>query len=330
MFRQDTHPTGREPVRSRWLGRNRLIAIGAAAAVAGAGVAAIVVNVVSPVTNCAAAPSKCGFPDGTNSGVPAGMTLRAVPGQVSSGPGWSSSASGSVVVTGNGAVLSGLYIPGLVQVKANNVTIKDVKIVASGQSGFGISLRTTSNTTIEDSSISGKDATTGRLAAGIKDIYSDSSGTSIVGNNIWYTTTGVQIDEGLIQDNYIHDTGYLAGDHLNGITSNGGTKSMTIQGNTIFTDRSQTDAISLFQDFGTQANRVITNNLLAGGGYCIYGGNRNGSPPATGIQITNNRFSTIYYPKCGYYGPVAYFTLGGGNTWAGNVWDDTGQTVPAP
>ena len=40
--------------------------------------------------NCSNAPHLCGFPDATNSGVPAKMQkkLLSVPGQVSSGPGW--------------------------------------------------------------------------------------------------------------------------------------------------------------------------------------------------------------------------------------------------
>ena len=52
------------------------------------------------VTNCAPDPSACGFPDRTNTGVPAGTTLKTVgtgPGQVSSGTGWkfSTRAAGS-------------------------------------------------------------------------------------------------------------------------------------------------------------------------------------------------------------------------------------------
>ena len=37
--------------------------------------------------NCIPVPHACGFPDGTNTGVPSGTALRSVPGQVSSGPG---------------------------------------------------------------------------------------------------------------------------------------------------------------------------------------------------------------------------------------------------
>ena len=73
--------------------------------------------------NCAAAPSKCGYPDATNSGVPAGTALKAVPGQVSSGPGWHYDSRGWVEVTGNGANLTGLSIPYNVDVTASNVTL---------------------------------------------------------------------------------------------------------------------------------------------------------------------------------------------------------------
>ena len=56
-----------------------------------------------------------------------------------------------------------------------------------------------------------------------------------------------------------------------------------------------------------------------------------GSYGATsGIVITNNTISTMYYPQGGYYGPVAAFDSSGtGNTWSGNTYS-TGQTIPEP
>ena len=132
------------------------------------------------------------------------------------------------------------------------------------------------------------------------------------------------MESGLIQDNYIHDMGYKSGDHLNGITSNGSTALLTIRHNTVLNSFDQTDAISLFEDFGVQANRTIDNNLVAGGGYTIYGGANPGGAATSNIHITNNRFSRLYYPNGGSYGPVtAYAPSGAGNTWTGNIWDDT-------
>ncbi len=175
-------------------------------------------------------------------------------------------------------------------------------------------------------------AGSGRLLVGIKDIYADSTGLSVLNNNISMTSTGVQLESGLVQGNYIHNMGYISGDHINGITSNGGGTAglLSIQHNTVFNNLTQTDAVSLFQDFGVQTNRVVNNNLLAGGSYADLR-RRRVQGASSNITITNNRFSNLYYPQSGQFGPVGYFTSSGqGNTWSGNVWDSTGQTIPSP
>jgi hypothetical protein len=283
-----------------------------------------------PVPGSASAPAPggcgdgrhpCGFPDAATTGVPAGVVLRSVPGQISSGPGWHFDPRGWVQVDGNGAVLSGLYIPYSVSVAASHVTIKDARIVVSGQRA-GVGLQHAHDVTIKDSDIHSPEAGAARLMVGVKDIYGDSTGTRVLRDNIWHTATGVQMEAGLIEDSYIHDPGFRQGDHVNGVTSNGGkTALLTVRHNTILIDRRQTDAIGLFEDFGVQANRVIEDNLLAGGGYTIYGGQNPGGPAAHNIVITGNRFIRIYYPHGGYYGHIVRFDpRGNGNVWYGNAW----------
>ncbi len=278
-------------------------------------------------------PSKCGFPDATNAGVPAGMALRTVgtgPGQVSSGHGWRFDPPGWVEVNGSGATVSGLYIPGNLDITASNVTIKDDRVVASGASSFGISIRHTSGVTVEDCTISGRNGGSGRLLAGLKDMYNDSIRLRVLDNNIYDVSAGVQIESGLIQGNYIHEMGYVSGDHLDGTNSDGGvTGLLTIRHNTIFDQRNQTTAVGLFEDFGVQSNRVVTDNLLAGGSYTIYAGQNHGGLTTSKIIITNNRISNLYFPQGGEYGPVADFNSAT-TTWTGNVWDATGTTIPAP
>ena len=256
--------------------------------------------------------------------------MRNVPGDVKSGPGWSY-ANGYIAITGDGAVLEGITTTADVSVEADNVTIRNTRIVTGGE-GFGIALRHAANTTIENSEISGRaESGSGRLMVGIKDIYADSPGTRVIKNEIYYTSTGVQIEQGLIEGNYIHSLGKTGDDHVNGTTSNGGSKQLTIRGNTILNKYDQTDAISLFQDFGSQSNRLIENNLLAGGGYTIYAGANPGKESsATNIVIRNNRFSRIYFPNSGYWGPATAFRSGGGNSWTGNTWDDSGATISTP
>ena len=50
------------------------------------------------------------------------------------------------------------------------------------------------------------------------------------------------------------------------------------------------------------ANKTVSDNLLAGGAYTIYGGAASGSP-TTNIVIQDNRFGQNYYAKSGLYGP---------------------------
>src|SRR5580704_5794987 len=244
-----------------------------------------------------------GCPGATNTGVPAGTTLKSVPSQVSSGPGWSYSATdNNVTVTGNGTVLSGLSIPCTLVIDASNVTVNDVQVTTSG--AFGITLTHTKGVTIENSVISGTNATTGRVDSAIDDVYGDSTGMVIKDNNISLFRTAMQISAGLVQGNYIHNPGYIAGDHTNGIVTNGGTESMTINDNTILNSLGQTDAISLDAAAAgtTVANKTIENNFLAGGGYSIYGGDGPSTNPTSKIVITGNRFGQNYFAKGGQFG----------------------------
>ena len=321
--------TGRRAKASKST-RNRVIlgaaGVLAAGAVFGVGLGA---GVASAGTSSGAAASES-FPNASNTGLPAGTTLKTVPGQVSKGTGWHFDSRGWVQVDGKGAVLSGLYIPYNLNVAASNVTVKNVQVVTSGQSSFGISVRHTSGVTIENSTISGVNAGAGRVMVGIKDIYNDSTGLAVLNNDISAASTGVQMESGLIQGNYIHNMGSIGGDHLDGIHSTGGvTGQLTIVHNTIFNNFGQTGAVVLTEDFGVQANRLIDDNLLAGGGYTIYAGQNSGGPATSNIKVTNNRISTTYFPKGGQYGPLASFnktTM----VWSGNVWDSSGQAIPAP
>jgi len=271
-----------------------------------------------------AQPSKCGYPDATNTGVSASSSLKRVPEDVKSGPGWTWDSRGWLNA-GDGAVVENLIINAPIDVVGKNVVVRNNKITVSGES-WGVALRHATNATIQNNEIGVLGVP--RLLVGVKDIYGDARGTRVIANEIVNTSTGVQIYEGLIEGNYIHDMGFKSGDHTNGTTSNGGTAQLTIRGNTVFNQLTQTDAISLFQDFGVEANRVITGNLVAGGGYSIYGGGDNDFGKTYNIKITNNRFSNIYFPKGGYYGPyTAFDPTGSGNEFSGNIWDHNGQPV---
>ena len=45
------------------------------------------------------------------------------------------------------------------------------------------------------------------------------------------------------------------------------------------------------------------------------------------VRVEDNHFGRKYYPNCGLFGPVAQVQSGNGNTFTGNVWDDTGRPI---
>jgi hypothetical protein len=295
-------------------------------------------------TNCAPNPHLCGFPDSTNTGVPRGMVLTAVPGQATSGPGWvwDSRFGGSLNITTDGTTISGLDVSGTINVHANNVTIKNTRVTNSGNVN-DISIYSVSNTTVEDSTITGTTNTgLNRTEVGIKDVNGGAAqGHTILRNDISDCGSCIQSSNGTVKDNYIHNMGdnYPSTDcssepeplcdHLNGLSVGGGDAApLLIQHNTIFNQYHQTDAVALFQDYGTESYKTIDNNLLAGGAYTIYGGG--GSYGISDhIVITNNHFSRIFFPNSGRVGyKTAFDTSGVGNAWSGNIWDDTGASAP--
>ena len=81
-------------------------------------------------------------------------------------------------------------------IDASDVTVENVQVVTGGN--WGISLTHTTGVTIEDSTISGQNSTTGRVGSAIDDTYGGSTGIVIKNNNISEFKTAVQVSTGLI------------------------------------------------------------------------------------------------------------------------------------
>lgn len=262
-----------------------------------------------------------GFPDATNTGVPAGTDLTN---------------SGPITTSHDGQVIQNLKITGTVLVKNAGVVIRNCEIVGSGNS-FGVELFTgASGTVIQDSTIHGVNQGKSRLMYGIFDYNgANAAGLTVQRVNAYWISHDVQVEQGVIADSYFHDMGFVPGDHTEPIGSWGGSKGqLTIHHNTILNDQDQTAAIYLTAQYGNEVNRTVTDNLLAGGGYTIYGGARSGGYSTANIVITGNQFSNRYFPKAGSYGPAAYYTASDpGNVWSGNTWADgasAGKAVASP
>lgn len=305
-----------------------------------------VIGGAAPQASCVPNLGACGYPDAESTGVPAATTLKEVPNQVSSGPGWHFDPRGFVQVTGAGANLTGLLIPYNVNISAPHVTLDDdlitngiitspslrggraaVPAPAPGVDAL-ITLRDANDLTIENTTIDGL-GPSGALWTGVKDVYEFSHRLRLIDDNIADTSTAVQVDEGLVYGNYIHSevarTGKVAG-----VESNSGNAPLIIEHNTILVGPNHAFAIGLSKYGQPQADRYIDGNLLAGGNYVLFGGH-SATDPTSNIQVTGNRFSRAFYPNGGFYGPVTHYRSGDSeNAWYGNFWDGTLSPVPAP
>jgi hypothetical protein len=251
---------------------------------------------------CAPKPSACCYPDDTNTGVPASTPLTA---------------SGSLSIQTAGTVVSGLDVSGTVDVYANNVTIRNTRITTSSSGSYALAIRPgVTGTTIEDTTIRGQDNNTNSVEYAVFNISNNA--VSVTRANLYNCSECVIGGNVTVTDSYIHDTADPAGAHVENIY---GYANTVLRHNTMFNPVAQTAVVYL--DPGPTNDCTITDNLMAGGGYTIYGGSSS-SQSSSNVVITNNRFARTYYPSSGNYGLDAYFSASGsGDSWSGNYWDDT-------
>lgn len=233
-----------------------------------------------------------GFPDATNTGVPAGVTL---------------SPSGSLTVTKAGTVISGLDIKGTVYINAPNVTIENCKITGSTDTGVVNIASGVTGATVKNCTISG----TGANNDGSHGI--NGQGT-FIGNNISGVENGLNISgASTIQGNYIHDLKASGSPHYDGIQIDGGESNVSISHNTVINEFGQTSAVMIDNYFGPISNIKVDNNLLSGGGYTVYSDAQFSGGSISGVSFTNNHMGS------GQYGYTDF--NGNSPTYTGNVND---------
>jgi hypothetical protein len=284
---------------------------------------------VSPGASKSAAPSASastggsgarqpgGFPDASNTGVPAGTKL--------------SNYGGPCTITSDGTVVDSKTVNcSTFEVRARNVVIRKSKI-------NGIVVTTERNVfsfTLEDSEVNA--GTVQRSAVG-------STNITIVRSNIHGGQTSVTCAANCtIRDSYLHGQKLPAGSdwHLGGFLANdtgtNGRTNATLTHNTIVCDNPGTSAgggcsgdVNLFADFGPVSYITVQDNLFGandGISYCVYGGSTSGKAHTGGVSnivFVNNTFRRGANKKCGYYGPITSFDPGRpGNRWENNRWED--------
>jgi hypothetical protein len=281
-------------------------------------------------SSCFARPSACGYPDASNTGVPAGTALTA---------------SGSRTISTNGTVLNALEIKGTVTIAADNVTIQNSRIVESSGGSGSVAVMLDNgadNFTIKNSEVVGPASNSSGLESAVWNHY-DNPGAS-ASRVYFHRCADCWEGAGSFHDSYMVVDAAYSGSHDEDIYVCG--TSVEVEHSTLINTHEQTATV--FGDTICGPNTfIVRNSLLAGGGYVLYPQANSSSKVGT-TEVVNNRFgrcltATVYnsasggracaggpdangiFPGSGYFGVSAYTYSGSGQTWNNNVWDDSSQ-----
>lgn len=220
-----------------------------------------------------------------------------------------------LVIENDGTVLEGCFVQGTIQVKADNVTIRDCLIETTGfygiQTNFGATgllIEDVEIRNMRSAGIFGNNFTVRR--ANIHDAGGDAIKP---GNNV------------IIKDSWLHRLGYLEDSHSDGVQMVSGSN-VIIRGNNIdmphdLAGFTNSQCMIIQTNNGPIDNILIESNWLNGGGYCVQindKGNGHGAP--TNVRILNNRFGRDYQFGIWRFRDST-------PTHSGNRWDDTGELI---
>jgi hypothetical protein len=272
----------------------------------------------SPSASPTASPSAlAGWPDSSNTGVPAGVSLTAY--------------TGPCTITVPGTVIDARTVNCDLDIRTTGVQITRSQ-VNGAISGTG-------TYTVADSDVDAAPGTTKRAVTAIGDgggvatvLRSDVRG----GNRGVYCITGCSV-----RDSYVHGIEVQADWHASALRVG---SNATVVHNTLWCDAPDNTTgggcsadLTGYPDFEPIHDNTIDGNLFKAtpGGYCAYGGGSNGKPysndplNATGIKFRNNVFErgTVTGDHgtftCGYYGAISDYVPGrAGNEWTNNRYDD--------
>lgn len=255
-------------------------------------------------------PPPTGFPDATNTGVPAGTTLT--------------NYTGPQDITTPNTVIDSKTINTCLEIRTSGVIIRKSKITCVPANGlWGIrsdpGVNTGTWTLVEDTEVT----CAGNDLDGV-----DFANYTLRRVNIHHCGNGMSIASNVtLEDSYLHDWNCCTDNHPDGIQFDGDlwgirTSNVTIRHNTLSgqnNDGSPGNA-AIISDSSQQQNILIENNLFYGGGYTLYCSA--GTP--TNYVVRNNKFSTRFSAKVGTFGPVVGCR---GEDGGGNVILETGAPV---
>jgi hypothetical protein len=223
------------------------------------------------------------FPNASNTGVPAGTVLTP---------------SGDITVTVAGTVIDSKLVTGCIFVQANNVTIKNTKVLGGNCYEPIHITEPYSGLVVQDTEIDGQKTPMCGESIGFQ-------GYTIIRVNAHGCSDGPRLAGALnitLQDSYIHDLSELPGDHGDGTQAYGLTlasgNSVKIIHNTI---EGGSNA-AIFTADNSSGDMIVDSNLLMGSNYPLKLYDQH-------VWVRNNLiYDNSGNEYSGFYGPVATFT----------------------
>lgn len=308
-----------------------------------------------PAGGCFPSPGACGFPDPGAHNVGATSPCSSLP------------SSGTITARTPGQKIRDVNVKGRIIVQAPNVTINNVCVRYNGggqlnTSAIHIAGRAT-GTLVEHTTVRGANNSTESTEQALANV----SGGSATAAADYVYNCGECVWGGpwTVTDSYVITNGMRGtDDHLEDLYCSD--ESVTMIHDTLLNPADQNSVIFCDTHGGgggpCDNHIVLTNSLLAGGGFVIYTcGNASRAGSST-MRISNDRFARCttppfrynsrtggtacqgasgssigsgsdahgYWRKGGYFGTAlsTYCPPASGQTWSNNVWDDNGAEVP--
>jgi hypothetical protein len=260
-----------------------------------------------------------------------------------------------------------LNISGTLTINASNVTVNNVCVTTSGNSGSMAVVvgSNASNLLLEHSIFKGSASSgTGVIDTGV---FNPNNIASVSADSILITNAAEDWHgAGTVKNSYMQAGAFYS--DASGPSHNEdiylSDTSITLDHDTLLNSASQTAVLFGDNNGGSKGTPgdnhwTVTNSLLAGGGYLAYLNAGATSQGTSTMNITNNRFARCtgatnydgwgtqcndatatsagtlgdkygYYPNGGYYGGVIYDYCGTGQTWTNNVWDNNRAAIACP
>ena len=257
-------------------------------------------------------------PGPTNTGVAPGTALTV--------------RNGDLTLTTDGTVIEGLDIQGWVTIDASNVTLRNSIVrgrAGASSNGAGINVRGGDNVLLENVKVDL--AFPSRYIDGVWLGYDGAAKVTARGIDVAHGVDGMKISSNsTVEWSWVHDNAWFADDpNVGGPTHNDSLQvlsgsNITVKNNHLQATDDDNAAIQITQDFGAVTNLVVENNWLDGGGCTLNIAHKvKSSLGATSVIANGNRFGRGSLFNC----PILLSTQSF-PTLSGNVWDDTGATVP--